>query len=148
ETNCVAISPNGRTVAVGGSEVVRLFQARCNAQEHRTFSGRTPGLSAVALSPDGQRLATATTGKGTGQIKVWDPKKPAEPVWTRASHKGPADRHGVTALAFCPDGKQLASGGSDRTVRVWNLLEAKDKAVHEFAGAAGPISALAFTPDG
>ena len=51
----------------------------------------------------------------------------------------------VAALAFSRDGALLASGGSDKAVRVWTLA---DGSSIELAGQKGAIKALAFHPDG
>src|ERR1035441_4704941 len=52
----------------------------------------------------------------------------------------------MLAVAFSADGKWLATGGTDSTIRVWNL-EAKAGPL-ELKGHTGCISALAFSPDG
>jgi WD40 repeat protein len=51
----------------------------------------------------------------------------------------------VRALAFRADGKQLASGGDDQVVRLWDLEAGK--AVWEAAGHNREITGLAFSPD-
>jgi len=53
----------------------------------------------------------------------------------------------VSAVAFSPDGKLLASTDIDGTVRLWNVT-AHQQVSGPFAGRAGPVSAVAFSPDG
>jgi WD40 repeat protein len=55
--------------------------------------------------------------------------------------------HGkVQALAFSPDGKQVASAGADRTVRLWDVTVRKPLAT--LVGHRGAVQAVTFSPDG
>src|SRR5207247_654115 len=50
------------------------------------------------------------------------------------------------AIAFSPDGKTLASGGGDRTIKLWDVTTGVEQAF--LAGHTGPVWSLAFSPDG
>ncbi|MEW5872056.1 MAG: WD40 repeat domain-containing protein [Chloroflexota bacterium] len=52
----------------------------------------------------------------------------------------------VMALAFDPLGEQLASGGADRSLRLWQPDQ--EQAQHVLNGHTGPIVSLVFSPDG
>ncbi len=49
-------------------------------------------------------------------------------------------------MAFCPDGKTLASTGGDHTVQLWDAATGEPRAI--LRGHQGQVSAVAFSPDG
>src|SRR6185369_5948349 len=73
----------------------------------------------MAFSPDGRRIALThgdmRPNTPPGEIAIWDVETGRD-VFTLSGHA----TH-VTALAFSPDGRRLASGGTDRTVKLWDL---------------------------
>ena len=54
------------------------------------------------------------------QIRIWDVQSHAE-VRTLRGHS-----NSIPALAFSPDGKTLASGSMDQTVKLWDAATGKE----------------------
>ena len=50
-------------------------------------------------------------------------------------------------MAFSPDGRWVASGGGDNTVKLWDA-EAGGKPVRTFRGHTSVVRRVAFSPDG
>jgi WD40 repeat protein len=70
-------------------------------------------------------------------------------LWDVRTGKNTATLEGrlsVLGLAFNSDGKTLASGSDDRTIKLWDV--ATDKNIACLQGHTDAVRAVAFSPDG
>lgn len=135
----LAFSRDGRTLATGGFDrTMRLWDTSGWGDGRSSTSEvflHPAEVLAVALSPDGSHAAAATVGSMT----IWarDPSAIRELAVSDGTYYG---------LAFSPDGRTLALGRDDGTVRLWEMPEARERAV--LRDATGWVHALSFAPDG
>ncbi len=80
----------------------------------KNFKGHTDAILAVAVSQDGQFVAT---GGQDSKIILWDAEK-LMPLRTFSHH-----RDAVTGLAWRKGTHQLYSSSKDRTVKIWSMDE-------------------------
>jgi WD40 repeat protein len=135
----MAQSSDGKLLAVPSASDIVLFDAR-TGDFLRTLRGHSGRVVMVAFSADSKRLASVT-GEGEAQIKFWDPTTGRETLAIT-----PPAGHGRLCLALSPDGKRIATGGDDSTVRVWDAFSGKKVVVLQ--GHTGYLHHVAFSPDG
>jgi WD40 repeat protein len=107
-----------------------------DAYELKLHKGQLSNV--IAYSPDGKFLAVA--GLGQESIVLYDPNT------GKRLAVFPGTIENVVSLAFSPDGQRLATGGTNATLRVWEVVDMAEIAVlKQFRGA---VVSLAFSPDG
>ncbi|MDA1258353.1 MAG: WD40 repeat domain-containing protein [Chloroflexi bacterium] len=96
----------------------------------------------VCFTRDGSRLFT---GAFDPAIKVWSVPNAGEGDWSELGQMA-GHAQSVNVLAESPDGLTLASGSTDRTVRLWDVASGVERAV--FKGHRNTIVGLSWSPDG
>jgi WD40 repeat protein len=124
---CAAISPDGRLLVTGEGmrpgtarlwdvdpeKDIRFEPGTERVEEVRGFVGNADVVSAVAFSPNGQRILT---GGGDQTVRLWDVATGKELLKIDAQ----VGRGGVSSVRFSPDGRTILAAGNGG-VAVWAL---------------------------
>ncbi|MDT3400179.1 pentapeptide repeat-containing protein, partial [Streptomyces sp. B1866] len=141
----IAFAADGRRLATGCDDsYVRLWDV-ADGRLAAQLDGHTDRVYAVVYGTDGESDGGGRAGRPwlasaswDGQAIVWDGDRPVRRL---TGHSGR-----LWAAAAHPTRPLLATGGDDRTVRLWNPLDGTEAAV--LTGHLGRVLALAFSPDG
>ncbi len=105
-------------------------------QPLRTIEGNSGPFWTVAVSPDGQTVASGSYD-GTIQLRQLNT---GQLTGILPGHSG-----AVWSVAISPDGEILASGGEDKTVKLWNLKTGKLRST--LKSHSGAVFSVAISPD-
>ncbi|MGE5659307.1 MAG: S-layer homology domain-containing protein [Actinomycetota bacterium] len=101
----------------------------------RTLAGNQSPILSVAMSPNGQILASGSNR----EIKLWNVQT-GEVLRTLSGHTG-----NVWSVAFSPDGKSLISGSGDGTAILWDINTGQ---IRRILSHSGWVNAVGFSSDG
>jgi WD40 repeat protein len=146
--NAIAVSQNERIAVTASGDralvikvpsadsTLKVWDLRWGSEMH-TLVGHEHGVTAVALTPDGQRAVSASRDL---TLKVWDIQQ-----GTRL-HNLEGHEKWVSSVVITPDGKRAISASGDKTLRIWDIEQGT--ALKTLTGHDDLIWALALTPDG
>jgi RNA polymerase sigma factor (sigma-70 family) len=135
----LAFARDGKTLLSGGiwDSAIHSWDV-ATGQERRRFGGHFSLVNALAFSPDGKTLFTASRNKA---IRLWDVATGTERGRLSGKH------HGFDRVAFSPDRRTVAVGGwLDGTLHLRDVATGKEG---RMLGKHGQrVRGLAFAPDG
>ncbi len=149
----VAFSPDGQLLAASSWDgLVRVLRTSEGSLNYalRAYTG---WVRCIAFSPDGDLLGTAGFSflpMGSWwetPIPIWKAKDGTPSGSLRVGTLGfiRGHRGSINAIAFSPDGQLLASGGNDKTIKIWHI---DGVLLCSIEGHIGLVNTVAFSPDG
>jgi WD40 repeat protein len=136
-----AFSPNGKQLATIGDDGTTIVLDEITGEELFRLPGITKPSDLVTeqrvtYSPDGKLLAACDRNL----LNVYDAVS-GKLVRALSGHEGD-----VLSVTFSHDGKYIATGGGDTTVRMWDA--SNGEVLHILSGHPAEVGGVAFSPDG
>jgi len=135
--NSAVFSADGKTLWAGWWQDLQTWDLASRAEVGPPVYAHTFAVASVALSPNGQMLATASLDK---TVRLWD-SATRKPLGLPLIHK---DR--VQQVAFSPDNRMLVTACFDGTARLWDVATCKP--IGAPLEHPSRVHAALFTPDG
>ena len=132
--NAVVLLRDGRAATAGADGRIAIWTPG-NAQPDAVLEGHTAPIAALALSPDGATLASAS----------WDYTVRLWPLAGGVPRVLEGHTQNVNGLAFAPGGRTLVSVSYDQSVRIWPL---SGPPVPTVVAMPSPLNAVAVGGDG
>jgi WD40 repeat protein/tRNA A-37 threonylcarbamoyl transferase component Bud32 len=144
----MSFGPDGRLLTVGRDRTLRIWDA-ASGQELLVLEGPTRDPPLAYFSDAGRRLV-AFGDPGTRSTKLGELPMGVAGIWDIGQVTPQRTYHGhrtapVLAVAFTPDGRQVASAAQGTPIMVWDSATGRDL----FSLATNwDARRLAFSPDG
>jgi serine/threonine protein kinase/WD40 repeat protein len=135
------------TVVAAASQPNTTVAATTLAVIVSTEASTAPALATVAAATTATPVPTATQAPSPTSYPAPSPTPALAAPSLKAAfeaHKG----YSVQSVAYSPDGKLVASGSNDRTVKLWDGTGANSNPVRELKGHTNFVNSVIFSPDG
>ncbi len=131
----IAFAPNGAFLVSGGNDSRAWVWSGDGANRRRTLPRHAGPVRAVAVSPEGEMIATTNNGEPP-TVRLFDTR-----TWRERRLFG--HTKSIYALTF-GEGQLLASAGFDKSVRLWDTDDGRERG--KLVGHTQQVNALAFAP--
>lgn len=143
----LVFAPKGGLLALGDRNTFDVYDAPGYARRPNVAPNEG-GFTALAFAPDGQTLIT---GSENGRVRFWpmtgtDQERRQGRYGLDPKTKLAAGDGSLAGLSVSLDGSTVASGGADKTVRLWTVATGALTATLPAQDA--PVTALRYAPDG
>jgi WD40 repeat protein len=136
-------SPDGRKIAIGDRDgLLKLW----DVDDRRFTLSVATGAGTIQnarFAPDGKTLATVHGQRGPVAkppvVKLWDLATRGDPLATFEKTTG-------RGVAFSPDGKVLATGSDDHSIKLWDVGTKRE--LIKLPGHKAYVMDIRFSPDG
>ncbi len=158
--NALAFTPDGERLVVGGHHELTVWSV-ADGKLLKRIRTRAERAYAMAFLPDGKLVVAGGRPGQEGDVRVFDTTAKGKAAGGVEILDGVSDPKvmlkqlldaddSVLCLATSPDGKTLAAGGCDRTVRVWDLSAgvAQAKLTQTVENHADWVLGVAISADG
>ena len=129
----LSFSPDGRMLAIGGVESKSNFDfaSMMNPAAQKNRKNSKP--------PDPDEIMKNMKVEAVGQVVLWDVVSGSEVGALKGHGKG------VTQVAFSRDGRLLASGSTDNTIKIWDVAARRE--LRTLSGHTANVDSIDFSPD-
>lgn len=135
-TSCIAFTADSKSIIAGSVDTaVRVWNIETHRMK-RQYLGHTNQILALAHSPNGKHLASASA-EGAIQLST---------IMGQVGQTLVGHTSAVWSVAFHPQSQIMASGSIDRTIRLWDVESGRE--LKCLRGHLNAVWSVAFSPDG
>lgn len=160
--SCVAASPDGKKFASGawdGKIIVwdanigdqLLEYSGHNPEDTRPGAAETQAVRSLCFSPDSTKIVSTAFVNSPfvpnikPEVKIWSAES-GETLKTLEGRHSDGREFAVACVAYNSDGRLIATGGYDSTVRLWDAKSGRE--IRTLKGHTNNVLDVAFSPDG
>ncbi len=147
---CAKFSPDGKKLATGSLDGTIYLQDVETGTHLYTLTWNWGRIGEISFGPYGKKIVVSNA---LGFIELWDVNTGKYLRTLRVPRRNQINNYQaltlvddfVSSIDFSPDGKTIVSGGSDKTVHLWNANTGQP--IRTFIGHTDWVTSVVFSPD-